>query len=280
MRSPDPEPATPPADRHETTRIPKKATTSPDERPHPDSAGAVETRSFHFGDIHPKLVVYTKPRSHEAEQFRLLRSGILFPKEGKPPRSIMVTSALPGEGKSFVSANLAVSIAQHLDNHVLVVDGDVRQPTLHTYFGTTPAKGLSDVLQGHASVSDILVRTPIERLTLLPAGSVPKNPSELLSSRKMGVLLREITDRYSDRMIIIDSPPPHLTSETSALARQVEGILLVVKFLKSNRDMTIELAEMLGRERIIGVVGNYLNLKALSYYGKSKYANYGKYYGN
>jgi exopolysaccharide/PEP-CTERM locus tyrosine autokinase len=239
-----------------------------------------ESQPDHFHNIDPKLVIYTSPHSFEAEQFRKLRNRILFPKSGKHPQSILVTSALPGEGKSFVTANLAVSMAQHLDNHVLLVDGDVRRPTLHTYFGIPQVQGLSEVLQGKSTVPDSLVKTPIDRLTLLPAGFRPNNPSELLSSRRMGELLKEITNRYSDRLVLIDSPPPQMTSETSALARLVDGILLVVKFLRSNREMTNELVSMLHRERIIGVVGNYLDLKSLSYYGKSKYANYGSYYGS
>jgi Mrp family chromosome partitioning ATPase len=80
-------------------------------------------------------------------------------------------------------------------------------------------------------------------------------------------------------MVLIDSPPPQMTSETSAMARQVDGILLVVRFLKSNKEMTSELVAMLDRERILGVVGNHLDIKTLSYYGKSKYTNYGHYYG-
>jgi exopolysaccharide/PEP-CTERM locus tyrosine autokinase len=230
-------------------------------------------------EIEPKLVIYTNPHSYEAEQFRKLRNTILFPPSGRPPQSILITSALPGEGKSFVAANLAASIAQHLDKHVLLVDGDVRRPTLHTYFGLSHTGGLTEVLQGKMSIPKSLVKTPIDRLTLLPAGHTPKNPSELLSSRKMGDLLKEITSRYSDRMVLIDSPPPQMTSETSALARQVDGILLVVRFLKSNREMTSELVAMLDRDRILGVVGNHLDIKTLSYYGKSKYTNYGHYYG-
>ncbi|MFZ7124532.1 MAG: polysaccharide biosynthesis tyrosine autokinase [Desulfobacterales bacterium] len=232
-----------------------------------------------FTELHPKLVVSTRPHSYEAEQFRVLRTSILFPKTGTRPRSILVTSTLPGEGKSFVSANLAASIAQHIDTRVLLIDCDLRKPNLHSYFGVTPNKGLTQVLQGKAAMPDVLMRTPIDRLMLLPAGHPPDNPSELLSSHKMREFLKEVTNRYSDRLVLIDSPPPKLTAETGALARLVDGILLVVRFQKANREMAGELVELVGKERIIGAVGNYLDLKALSYYGKSKYAGYGSYYG-
>lgn len=229
--------------------------------------------------VNPKLVTYLSKHSFASEQFRMLRTSLLFPQSGNRPRSILVTSAIPGEGKSFVAANLAVATAQSLDNHVLLIDCDIRRPTIHNYFGYEPARGLTDNLLSNTPLSDLILKTNVDCLSILPAGRIPQNPSELLSSKKMGALVNEITKRYNDRIVIIDSPPPHMTSETNAISRWVDGILLVVKFRTTNKEMITEMTDMLNKDKILGVVGNFLDLKAFSYYGKSKYANYGKYYG-
>ncbi len=223
----------------------------------------------------PELVTLHNPRSFEAEQFKLLRTQLLFPKPGhQVPRTLMVTSALPGEGKSFVSANLAVSIAQGIEEHVLLVDCDLRHPTLHHLFGhdgNTP--GLSSYLaDSTVPLSGVLLKTGIDKLTLLPAGRSVVNPAELLSSPRMMELIGEMRERYDDRYIIIDTPPPKMISETNALARQVDGILLVVRYGKTPRNVLKDLVETLEREKIVGTVMNRFDFHLGSLYGS--YYNY------
>jgi exopolysaccharide/PEP-CTERM locus tyrosine autokinase len=223
----------------------------------------------------PELVTLHNRRSFEAEQFKLLRTQLLFPKPGhQVPRTLMVTSALPGEGKSFVSANLAVSIAQGIEEHVLLIDCDLRRPTLHHIFGYDEnMPGLSRYLSDSTvPLSRVLLKTGIDKLTLLPAGRSVVNPAELLSSPRMMDLIGEVRERYDDRYIIIDTPPPKMISEANALARQVDGILLVVRYGKTPRNVLKDLVETIGREKIIGTVMNRFDFHLGSLYGS--YYNY------
>lgn len=236
--------------------------------------------SFDKGKIDPRMVALFSPQSYEAEQFRMLRTNILFPPNGTPARSIMVTSVAPNEGKSFTAANIALSIAQNIDKHVLLIDCDMRHPCLHTMLGFGHVKGLSDHLNDNIPLAELLLKGPGERLSLLAGGTVPPNPSELLSSNRMAALLREVKSRYSDRFIIIDSPPPQLTSEAVALSHLVDGVLLIFRSNYSNKEGAKDLIEKIGRERFIGVVANQVQRNEITYYGDKKYGDYGKYFSN
>ena len=121
-----------------------------------ESSGVIKT-IFKSKDVDKNIVSFLEPQSFEAEQFKHLRTNILFPVSGKPPRSIMVTSAVPGEGKSFVTSNLAVSIAQNIDQHVLLVDCDFRKATIHSNFGFDETVGLSDYLSQKMYLSSLLL---------------------------------------------------------------------------------------------------------------------------
>lgn len=243
-----------------------------------DPAAMVELQKrIQLNKFTKNLITVLKPASFEAEQFRMLKSLFLFPASGVPPRSILVTSAVPSEGKSFVSANLAVSIAQNINEYVLLVDCDLRRPTIHKYFEIGEGEGLSDYLAGDMALSSLLHKTVIDKLTVLPGGRPVKNPAELLSSRKMSELLHELQSRYSDRHIVVDSPPPILTSETNVIARQVDGIILVVKYRSTPKKLVAELTEMLGKEKMLGVVVNMCDFKSASH-SYNKYGRYTDYY--
>jgi protein-tyrosine kinase len=228
--------------------------------------------------IDDNMVALLKPQSFEAEQFKILRTNLLFPSSGKSPRTIMVTSAMPDEGKSLISANLAISIAQSIQEHVLLIDCDIRRPRIHTQFGFGDVPGLSEHLSGGIPISSLLLKTIVDKLSILPGGKPPFNPSELMSSQQMSKLLQEVKYRYSDRFIVIDSPPPKLTAETSALSRQVDGILLVIEYGRTSREMVSDLINIIGKEKIIGVVFNKLDMRFANYYGLGKYKTYSKYY--
>jgi exopolysaccharide/PEP-CTERM locus tyrosine autokinase len=227
-----------------------------------------------------KMISFLMPQSYEAEQFKMLKTSILFPASGEPPRSIMVTSAVPGEGKSFVTANLAISIAQNIEEHVLIVDCDLRSPCIHKQFGFGSVTGLSEYLSNDALLDSLFLRTKVDKLSILPGGKSPKNPSELLSSQQMSKLLEEVKNRYGNRYVIIDSPPPRLTAETNVIARQVDGIILVVKHRHTRREVVEDLVKMVGKDKILGVVLNRSDLRISGYYGYGKYGKYHKYYGN
>jgi exopolysaccharide/PEP-CTERM locus tyrosine autokinase len=222
----------------------------------------------HNEKMDPNLVSFFNPQSFEAEQFKILRSNLLYPISGNPPRSVMVTSPMPGEGKSFVAANLAISVALNINRHVLLMDCDLRRSSIHTRFGFEDVPGLSDYLSDGVSLSDLLIRTSIDKLTILPGGEPPDNPSELLSSERMSELLAEATERYPDRLIILDSPPPALTAETSVLARWVDGVIIVVKFGKTPREGVSDVIDKIGKEKIIGAVINSFEVYSSRYYGK------------
>ncbi|MBU3915339.1 polysaccharide biosynthesis tyrosine autokinase, partial [bacterium] len=235
--------------------------------------------SFPNGDenshLNENLITVLNPQSYEAEQFRMLKSSLLFPAVGPPPRSILITSAIAGEGKSFISSNTAVSIAQNIDEHVLLMDCDIRSPSIHKLFGfSRKLPGLSDYLSKDISLPSLLLKTKINKLTILPAGKAPDNPAELLSSGKMSELVDELKERYHDRYIIIDSPPLNLISETSVLAKLVDKVILVVNYRKTKRDMVTDLIEIVGKEKILGIVINKFDPTDISYGYHSYYKNY------
>ena len=241
---------------------------------------AASQKRFTLGKTPPKfarraiereLVTSMNPHSFEAEQFKILRTNLLFAESGKTPRSVMVTSTVPGEGKSFVAANLAISVAQHVNWNVLLIDCDLRRPSVHRQFGFENVAGLSEYLADGSDLERLLLKTGIHNLTILPAGKLPDNPSELLSSERMIALLEEVATRYHDRLIILDSPPPKLTAESGALARYVEAILLVVKYGSTPKDQVTELINKLGKKKIIGAVINKFDA------GSSRYHK--RYYG-
>ncbi len=221
--------------------------------------------------VDPNLITALKPHSIESEQFRLLKNTILFPENGVPPKTIMVTSTNVDEGKSFITTNLAVSIAQSIDEYVLLIDCDLRRPSIHNIFGYGKTKGLSEYLSEGQPLSSLLLKTFIGKLTLLPGGEIPSNPSELLSSEQMRRLLQEVRLRYADRYVIIDTPPPTMTSETNAIARQVDGIILVVRERKTKVKDIQNIIDIYGREKILGVVQNYSTQKIGLGYGKHSY---------
>jgi protein-tyrosine kinase len=204
----------------------------------------------------PRLLVITAPDSNEAEKFRALRAQVLFAIHRKRPGIIMVTSAAKGDGKTFVAANLAVSIALGIDENVLLVDCNLRQPDIHNMFGLSSSVGLREYLAGKRQLSDLLITTEINKLSLLPAGHPPHNPSMLLASGAMKSFLEEIRDRYNDRIIILDTPPSQVLAEASLIANFVEGIIFVIRAEKTPTEMIHKAIDALERDKILGIVFN------------------------
>ncbi len=219
-----------------------------------------------------RLVVYRNPQSLPAEHFKVLRSAIMYPRDGKKIKSVLVTSALENEGKTMVACNLAVSIAQSVDPYVLLIDGDVRRPSVQKMLGLERAAGLTDYLLSGKSLSHFLMKGILDKMTVLQAGSLVKNPAELITSEKMHQLLEEATNRYADRLIIIDSPPVNLAAETLVLAKQVDVVILVVRYGVSDKTAVEDALNKLSKEKILGVVFNGFEVTPRKYtYYKSKY---------
>jgi protein-tyrosine kinase len=226
---------------------------------------------------HEMLVACRQDGSREAsfaaEQYKMLRSQLLFPMGKTPPRTIMVTSAIPGEGKSTVASNLAVSIAQGKHEHVLLIECDLRRPSMGKLFGVNNYKGLTNYLMEEEILANLFHKTQIDKLTLLLGGRKPVNPYELLTCQLMVDLLEEVRNRYQDRYIILDSPPAQVAAETSVLSKFVDGIVFVVRYGRSSRKVIQETVEKIDRNKLLGVVFNGF---------KGKYTNqyYYKYYGH
>jgi protein-tyrosine kinase len=197
------------------------------------------------------------------DQINILRTQVLNKLQDIEGNTLMVTSANPGEGKTFTSINLGISIAQQLDRTVLLVDCDLRQPEKNhfdfttDFFGVEIHQGLSDYLLGQADLEDVLFNPGIERLTVLPGGKPIKNSAELLSSPRMELMVREMKDRYGkDRVIIFDSPSILAISDPLALARFVDGVLLVVETNRSTKEDIKKTMELLKDQVILGAILN------------------------
>ncbi|MFZ5997648.1 MAG: XrtA-associated tyrosine autokinase [Nitrospirota bacterium] len=205
----------------------------------------------------PYIITITEPASPIAEEYRKLKSLIVKQtKLGGFQNTIMVTSSLGWEGKSITALNLAVTLSQEYDHTVLLVDADLRKPSLHGYFKLMPEIGLADCLLDEAALGDALIQTGIGKLALLPAGKRVKDPVELLSSQKMNDLITEMKHRYSDRYIIIDTPPILPFAETHAISCMADGVVFVVKEGLATLQNINDALEILKESRMLGIVYN------------------------
>jgi len=225
--------------------------------------------------LNTNLVSFFEPSSMVTEQFRRLRTYIFKPGVENPPKTILVTSTLAGEGKSFIAINLAIIIATELHSNALLVDCDLRNPTLSRWFGLQGGRGLSDYLTGQVALPELLIKTSIDKLSILGGGAPADNPVELIGSKKMQSLVAELKTRYEDRYVILDSSPLLATTEPNVLNEIVDGILLVIKSGVTPRESVQEALKGLDKTKILGVVLNSLEFKTQAliqrYFGSKKY---------
>jgi len=225
-------------------------------------------------------------RSQMAEEYRLIKRPLLmnaFPDGDNGieyANLILVTSSVPGEGKTFTAVNLALSIAMERDKWVLLVDADVAKPSVSKLLGIKPQAGLIDMLIGsNLKLSDILVKTDIPNFSILPAGTLHQYSTELLASDSMKRLARELSERYSDRIVIFDSPPLLAATQAPVLANLVGQVVLVVE---SEITPQYIVQESVGKLEACKVVGCVLNKTkkgfGFTYYGLGYGYGYG-YYG-
>ncbi len=191
-----------------------------------------------------------------ADQIKILRTEVLKGMEQGGGSTLLVTSAKRGEGKSITAINLALSIAQELDRTVLLVDANLRNPSIHRYLGFDNLPGLADYLKNGTKIPDLLINPGIRKLTVLPSGKPPRNPSELLGAPRMDALVREMKGRYPDRVIIFDSPSLLASADPLALARFVDGVLLVVEAEHTSKEDVRRSVELLKGSKIVGTVLN------------------------
>jgi succinoglycan biosynthesis transport protein ExoP len=209
-----------------------------------------------------------------AEAYRSLRTSVLLSTAGGPPKSMLVTSGQPGDGKTTTVINTAVSLAQ-LGSSVLIIDCDLRKPTTHKMLGVSQALGLSAYLAGHAGLDGLIQKLPIANLSILPCGQIPPNPAELVSSDRMREMLKILSEQYDH--ILVDSPPLMYVSDGLILSTMVSGVILVVQGGKSTRDLIRRTRHELTNvgAKIFGVVLNNLDVRGNDYYYGRYYSDYG-----
>jgi capsular exopolysaccharide synthesis family protein len=223
------------------------------------------------------LIVQDDPRSPRAESFRTLRTNLQFLDVGQGGRSFVVTSSIQSEGKSTTTANLAIALADS-GVRVLLVDADLRRPKVASYMGLEGSVGLTDVLIGRVALSDVVQEWGRGRLSVLPAGTVPPNPSELLGSAAMGRLVIELRSSYD--VVLFDTPPLLPVTDAAILSRFVGGVILVVAAGHANRHHVGGAISALANvgSSVSGIVLTMLPTKGPDAYGYGRYG-YGYEYG-
>ena len=201
-----------------------------------------------------KLIVHEQPKSPTAEAYRTLRTNLQFAKVDGELKTVMFTSAGPGEGKSTTIANTAVAMAQS-GKKVILIDCDLRKPVQHKIFGKQN-QGLTNILVENLNIADQIQETGVENLRLLTSGPIPPNPSELMGSRKMSELL-EVLKKEAD-IVLIDSPPVVAVTDASVLASQVDGVTLVLDSGTVRPEMAQRAKQLLTNANgtILGVILN------------------------
>jgi succinoglycan biosynthesis transport protein ExoP len=226
-----------------------------------------------------ELVTQVRPQSQMAESYRALRTSLLLSNLGAPPKVIMITSALPQEGKTTTSINCAVVLAQK-GIRVLLIDADLRRPSIHKTLGMGPRSGLSNVLTGSATLQQTITRSPVlPNLSVLPAGTPPPNPAELLASPNMRDVLEELRGQYDH--IVIDTPPTLSVTDAVVLSPRADAIVLVIRSghttkqaLRRSRDILMQV-----NAKVSGVLLNAVDLSSPDYYYYYEYqGKYSRYY--
>ena len=226
-----------------------------------------------------ELITHVRPQSQMAESYRALRTSLLLSHLGAPPKVIMVTSALPQEGKSTTSINCAVVLAQK-GVRVLLIDCDLRRPSIHKTLGMGPRSGLSNVLTGSVTLKQAITVAPtLPNLDVLPAGTPPPNPAELLASTNMRDVLTELREQYDH--IVLDTPPTLSVTDAVVLSPRADAIVLVIRSgsttkqaLRRSRDILMQV-----NARVSGVLLNAVDLSSPDYYYYYEYqGKYAQYY--
>lgn len=223
-------------------------------------------------------IVSPDSRSSAAEAYRALRTSVLLSTAGSPPKTLLVTSAQPGEGKTTTAINTAVSLAQ-LGSEVLIIDADMRKPNVHKVFACDGSRGLSTYLSRDVDIDSLIQKQQFPHLSVLPSGPIPPNPAELISSDRMRDMLKTLSERYDH--ILIDSPPLINVTDPVILSTIVEGVVLVICWGKSTRDTARRVRAELTSvgAKIFGVVLNNVDFRREGYdeyYYYRYYTDYGK----
>ena len=221
-----------------------------------------KTASNSVGILSPKDAY--KSAGSVAEAYRMLRTSILLSAAGQPPKTILVTSSQPGEGKTTTTINTSICLSQ-LGATVLLIDADMRRPRVHKIFGIDHRKGLSNYLSSDTSLKTVVQTTKFPNLYVMPSGIVPPNSADLLSSEKFRLMLQKLSQHFDH--ILIDSPPINSVTDPVIISRQVDGVMLIVHGGKSSREMVVHSRQELANvgAKIFGVVLNNVNMQRDGY---------------
>lgn len=211
------------------------------------------------------LITNLNPKSPISEQYRTIRTNLQFASVDQEIRTMLVTSSGPSEGKSMTASNVATVFAQQ-GKKVLLIDGDLRKPTMHYTFRVSNLSGLSNYLVGQNKLSDVVSQTEVENLSIMPCGPIPPNPAELLGSDAMSKLIEEAKETYD--MVIFDTPPVLAVTDSQILANAVDGVLLVVRSKHTQQEASQKAKELLdnAHAKLLGVVLNGKSVKESQYY--------------
>lgn len=229
-----------------------------------------EFRGGNGGFVDNRLVTIREPYSMIAEQYRVLCTRISQLVQNKSSYTLAITSSVKGEGKSFTSINLAITMAKDFDENVLLIEGDLKNPTIHDYLKRSPGFGLSDVIEGRIEMDAASIKLFEGKLTVLFAGKKIGNPSRLISSPKMEEMLNTARGLY--KYIIIDAPPVLPLVDMNIYSNFVDGILLIIQAGKTPKSMVKRALSTIPSEKVIGAVLNDVELNYSKYYYDSKYA--------
>lgn len=214
-------------------------------------------------DVKTMLFFNDDDTARGTEEFRTLRSRLYHAREKMALKKLLVTSALPKEGKSFTASNLAQVLVRQHGRRVLLIDADLRGPRLHLMLGTTSSPGLADYLQGKSDEFSIMQRGPMENLFFIPSGHEISDPAELVANGRLKLLLQRVEALFD--WIIIDSPPAVPVSDASVLAKACDGVLMVVRSNATPVDMARRARLEFPEEALVGVVLNGTNMDAMPY---------------
>jgi capsular exopolysaccharide synthesis family protein len=227
--------------------------------------------------ISTRLITHFAPKSPISEAYRTFRTNLQYTRLDSELKAILVTSPGPGEGKSTSVSNLAITMAQ-MGSRVLLIDSDLRRPVLHSIFRVDRRVGLSNVLVGRAPLAEAVQKTEIDNLWVLPCGTLPPNPSELLASKAMTQTLEEMKTVYD--LVLFDSPPIIAVTDAAVLSSRLDGVILVLKSGQTDREATARAYTLLKNvnARILGSLLNGVNIESMygSYYYYYHYYYYGK----
>jgi len=226
-----------------------------------------------------EVVTQSRPQSQMSESYRALRTSLLLTSVGAPPKIILITSALPREGKTTTSVNTAIVLAQK-GTRVLLIDADLRRPSIHKALGISSRIGLSNVLTGGATIQQATVRSPLmPNLYILPAGPPPPNPAELMASAQMVDLLAELRDQYDH--VIVDTPPTLSVTDAVVLSTRADAVVLVIRSAQTTKPALRRARDILAQvnARVAGVLLNAVDLDSADYYYYYEYqGKYGQRY--